>query len=76
MSKLIKFYIWRIRTTDKILKLLKTEYQASGDGDQGPRRSAIDALMHEHRQTRAKDIQYLANLGYTKYLKQLPKEQK
>jgi hypothetical protein len=73
MSKLIKFYIWRIRTTDKILKLLKTEYKASGKGDQGPRRSAIDALMYEHRQTRAKDIQYLANLGYTKYLKQLPK---
>ena len=74
MSKLIKFYIWRIRTTDKILKLLKTEYKVSGKGDQGQRRSAIDVLMHEHRQTRAKDIQYLAALGYTKYLKQLPKE--
>lgn len=75
MSKLIKFYIWRIRTTDKVLKLLKTEYQASGEGDQGPRRRAIDALMREHRQARAKDIQYIANLGYTKYLKQLPKEE-
>ena len=74
MSKLIKFYIGRIRITDKILKLLKTEYRASGRGDQGPRRSAIDALMYEHRQTRVKDIQYLANLGCTKYLKQLPKE--
>ena len=73
-SELIRVHIGRIRATDKVLKLLKTEYKASGKGDQGPRRSAIDALIREHRQARAKDIQYLANLGYTKYLKQLPKE--
>lgn len=73
-AELIRLHIWRIRTTDKVLKLLKTEYRASGRGDQGPRRSAIDALIREHRQARVKDIQHLAKLRCTKYLKQLPKE--
>lgn len=78
MSKieLRKFYIWRIRNIDKILKLLKKEYKESGKGYQGSRRGAIDLLMSENRQERNRVILRLGQLGCTKYLNQLPEAER